>query len=322
MRCTNCGTEIDAGALCEECAGKGSSASGCACAGCKVFGPSLVLLILVFGPMMFPSCHHRERAVQSRSLNNIKQLALAAMAYSQDYQETFPGWVRNPDGEYAHNVWDEQINGQVKSKDVFKKGQTDIASPSQPAPRDRALTYGLNALLIAPVNDNYDADFAAVTRTHKPEPLSPSAISNPAGTILFAELETIGPIPNGLLFQIGVSPSTRTGKGDNASDSWKNALGGNAIGGPIDISPHAWVETGGAGLASNYTDPYNKAATSFGVARDLYGGGGVYAFCDGHVQFMKIRKTVGLGTVTKKGLTITVDNCWSKANENNLWLPR
>jgi hypothetical protein len=37
---------------------------------------------------------------------------------------------------------------------------------------------------------------------------------------------------------------------------------------------------------------------------------------------MKIAKSVGIGTTTVKGLTITEYNCWSKANTNNMWVPR
>jgi prepilin-type N-terminal cleavage/methylation domain-containing protein/prepilin-type processing-associated H-X9-DG protein len=279
----------------------------------------VIAIIAILAAILFPVfAKARERAKQSKSLNNIKQLAIGVMTYSQDYQETFPGWVNNAatgNAVYAHNCWDEQINASIKSKDVYHNGDTGIKSYSDPT-RQRKVTYGLNGLLITPPLANFtgNADFTSVNAANPPAPLSPSAISNPAGTILFAELSTnavmtgtYGAAPN----PVPIVGTAATGTG---SSDWQGAWAGW-----IDVSPRAFVETGTA--AASYNEPYGTGVVDKGIARDLYGGGGVYAFCDGHVQFMKIGKSVGLGQ-TVGTTAITVTNCWAAANVNNMWNPQ
>jgi hypothetical protein len=246
---------------------------------------SIVVLFIIV-PLLAGSGHHG-RGWQSRSLNNIKQLTLATMQYSQDYQETFPGWVRNPDGVYAHNVWDEQIGAQVKSPDVYHNEGTGIRSYSQSkgptATHDRVITYGLNGLLISPLEDSGggDADFGSASADNPPRPMSPSAIDNPSGTILFAELATkqrfpgrYGEIPNPKPYTYGLGTPREYWKArvpETQSDQWKRAWDGW-----IDISPRDWGANGGP--AGSYHEPYANGVTDYGVARDLYSGGGCYAF--------------------------------------------
>jgi prepilin-type processing-associated H-X9-DG protein len=319
MRCKRCRVEIESGSLCDACA-EGSASSSQSFLNQPVSNTTALLVILGVVCLLAPAigpCNRRERAVQSKSLNNIKQLAIGVMTYSQDYQETFPGWVRNPDGEYAHNCWDELINPSTKSKDVYCNGDTGIRSYSDPT-RQRVLTYGLNGLLITPAKASFDgnADFGAVNAKKPPKPLRPGAMGNPAGTILFAELATDAP----MLGVYGQEPNPKpyTYTDGNASKQWQDALTGW-----IDISPRAFVEVMYPAVGS-YDEPWAGHKMN-GIARDLYkdglsGGGGCYAFCDGHVRFMKIGKSVGIGTVVK-GKTVTESNCWEPWNTNNMWNP-
>jgi prepilin-type processing-associated H-X9-DG protein len=271
------------------------------------------------------------RAPLSISLNNIKQLAIGVMTYSQDYNENFPGWVRNPDGAYAHNTWDEQIDPCIKSKDTYNNlpyVRRGIRSYSQTGTHHRVLTYGLNGLLITPPKaiPDGDADFASVNASHPPQPFSPSTVANPGDTILFAELSTASRMPG----EYGRAPDPRpfTYNSGQPKEYWKSAPPErwsaewtNAFDGWIDISPRAFIEMARGWRTNPYKEPYGRNADC-GVARDLYGGGGCYAFCDGHVQFIKIGQSVGLGTTTKEGIKIAEDNCWSAENTNNMWIPR
>jgi prepilin-type processing-associated H-X9-DG protein len=267
----------------------------------------------LFGFVLIGPCNRPERVAKTKSLNNIKQLAIATRVYSEDYG-ALPGWVRNPDGRYAHNCWDEQINTQVKAKDAFNNGETGIKSSADPV-RRRILTYGLNALLITPPKGQFDgnADFAFVNAGNPPKPLAVSALNSPENTILFAELSTNTPMPG--VYGQAPDPKPFTYALGPQSEPWRNAHDGW-----IDISPRAFIEILRDRDNNPYAEPYGKNADC-GIARDLYGGGGIYAFADGHAQFMKIGKTVGLGT-TVNGKPITVENCWSPTNTNNLWNPR
>lgn len=275
----------------------------------------VIAIIAILAAILFPVfAKARESAKKTKSLNNIKQLAIAVQTYSQDYQETFPGWVNNAatgNAVYAHNCWDEQINSQVKAKDAFNNGDTGIRSLADPT-KSRVLTYGLNALLITPPLTNFtgNADFTSVSAANPPAPLSPSAIGSPAQTILFAELAT----NTAMAGTITPAPIVGTAPSGSGSSQWQGALTA-----PIDISPRLWVETGTA--ANSYQEPFGTGVVDKGVARDLYGGGGVYAFCDGHAQFMKIPKSVGMGTTVGTNV-ITTANCWALGNTNNMWNPQ
>jgi prepilin-type processing-associated H-X9-DG protein len=285
-------------------ANRSSNIYGCGCIALFALG------ILALGVITMPH-HDRERAKRSRSLNNIKQLALAVEQYAQDYNGALPGWVRNPDGRYAHNVWDQQIDPSVKSKDSYNNGDTGIRSYSDPK-HERVLTYGLNGLLITPPKTAPDgnADFSAVSRSQPPAPLRPHDLGNPSRTILFAELATRTPMPG----EYGQAPSplpTKANAAKQGSSQWQAALDGW-----IDISPRAFIEVVRP-IENNYTEPYAGYKES-GIARTLDGGGGSYAFADGHAKFMKISQTVGIGTVVN-GKTVTAENCWEAWNTNNMW---
>ena len=178
------------------------------------------------------------------------------------------------------------------------------------------LTYGLNGLLVTPPKAHFDgnADFGAVNAKNPPAPLTPSAIGNPSGTILFAELSTSTAMPG--VYGQEPDPKPYTYGSGTQGNQWKNAHDGW-----IDISPRAFIEIARGWRTNPYQEPYGRNADS-GVARDLYGGGGVYAFADGHAKFMKIGMSVGLGTTTRDGMVITEKNCWSTSNTNNMWVPR
>jgi prepilin-type processing-associated H-X9-DG protein len=261
------------------------------------------------------------------SLNNVRQLAVAAQAYAQDYGETYPGWVNNGSEtapRYAHNAWDEQIAGRLKSQKAFCFRAAGIRSPSQPGPeRNRVLTYGLNGALIAPWAAGHAA-FSGVRDENPPAPLGPSAVPNPAGTILFAELATDEPMDGVYGQPIPPDQRPKSGGADWAgTEAYQKAQPGW-----IDIDPRAFCELTNP-RSNNYVEPY-EGAVGRGVGRNLYGrkrysaptlgGGACYAFCDGHVQFLKLAKTVGIGQ-TVNGKLVTADNCWESWNTDNMWNP-
>lgn len=263
-------------------------------------------LLLLLALTAFLSRPYQEPAGR-RSLNNVKQLALNIIQYSLDNDGHLPGWVRNSDGRFAHNVWDQQIQGKVKSEDIFylPEDGPGIRSYSDPH-HARILTYGLNGLLITPPKPAFDgrADFS-----HPPaKPLKMNDVADPADVILFAEMATweampppFGQPPNPLPDSFGDLPITRALQWQRARDGW------------IDISPRAWVENT---PPPGCYDPRRWDAKS-GVARTRGKlTGGTYGFLDGHVKFMRIRDTLdGYGNVPP-------DRYWSADNPHNMWVPR
>lgn len=258
----------------------------------------------------------REFSTKENSLNNLRTLAGAVRAYTMDYDGYLPGWVNNnPNGlaVYAHNTWDQQIRPYVNSDDVYTDGGTGIRSYSQPRFHDRVITYGLNALLITPPQRVYTgtANFAEVSN-NPPKTMTLQIIPNPANKILLAELSTRQPMNYAYGQRPDPIPFTFTGK--LTSDDWAAAWDGW-----IDVSPRPFVEN--TASFSCYVPPYAGGARDRGIARDLYDGGGCYAFCDGHVEFLSIRDSVGLGKLVGT-TTITTSNCWAAGNTANLWNPQ
>jgi prepilin-type processing-associated H-X9-DG protein len=261
----------------------------------------LVLWFFVVTPFTSCGCEH---ATQSKSMNDVKQLTLAFIQYTQDYDDHFPGWVTNPDGRTAHNTWDAQLDPQIKSKDIFSGAAEGpgIRSYSDPN-RTRVVGFGLNGLLITDPNAaaEGDADFSRPPA----KPRTVGSIANPSDTIVFAELATTEPMP-GIYGQPPNPIPTAGVPAASAGQAWNQAQNGW-----IDISPREFVENSPA--PDCYTE--GRWNDRSGVARSFYGGGGSYGFLDGHVKFLKLGQTVGLSD------NVPAEKYWSPDNAHNLWSP-
>jgi prepilin-type N-terminal cleavage/methylation domain-containing protein/prepilin-type processing-associated H-X9-DG protein len=273
----------------------------------------VISIIAVLAGILLPVfAKARDRAVQSRSLSNIRQLATAIQEYAGDNDDHLPGWATG-DTTLVHNVWDEQIDPLIRNKEVYSNGDKGIASPSQPRPWTRTLTYVLNGALIAPWESG-DVDF---NRTRSQ---GLGTVRNPSGTILLAEVATnAGVEPSSTPVAI---PSHRTGTGTMVIE-YARAIGGDtSVGGSIDADPKLWVEQGKG--ASSYSDAvvwgYGIPANKMGIGRDLHGGGACYAFVDGHVRNLKIEQTTTSGQTIPGGPSAN----WDASSDTitlNMWYP-
>jgi prepilin-type processing-associated H-X9-DG protein len=239
------------------------------------------------------------------SLNNVKQLTLAVLMYANDNDGHLPGWVHNPDGRFAHNVWDQQVWPKYRSREVYRTiSGPGIRSYSDPN-HARVVNFGLNGLLISaprkPFDGRADLDYP---------PAEPRRIGDfplPSETILFAELATAAPMRGKFGTEPNPVPYTFGGENGSEGPEWRKAQSGW-----IDISPRDFVEnTPAPGCYDTmHWDPLN------GIARSFYGGGGNYGFLDGHVKFMKIGETLGARE------NIPMARYWSPGNAYNQWNPQ
>ncbi len=257
-------------------------------------------------------------AAKTRSMNNLRALAGATRAYAEDWDGVFPGWQQNPDRKYAHNVWDQQVSGHVKARGVYNNGGPGFRSWADPR-KQRVVTYGINGLLICT-----PSSFTGSTRSqmnaneaanNPPAPASSSSVSDPKDTILFAELATENAVSN---FFITWTRPIVPNQAYTGFPQWNSGLDHW-----IDVSPREFVEN--ANPTTGSYDPATWKPTS-GVARDLYGGGGCYAFVDGHVEFLSVGETVGLGEIVTPaaGSPFIVQpgaTAWRVDNILNKWNP-
>ncbi len=265
--------------------------------GWPLAGISLGLAVFGLSLMLYAAGTPRPRAQMSHSMSNLKQLSVAVQAYRQDNDGHLPGWIKTADGRFAHNAWDEQISPSIRNRYRFRNGDTGIRSYSDPQ-RQRVLTYGLNGLLITTWKP-----FDGTANWKKPAPRTVEEVTDPATTILFAELATENVMPG----VYGRPPEPIPTPANAApSKEWNQAHEGW-----IDIDPRAFVEVNGP--KDSYDD--KRWDASRGVARDMYGGGANYAFVDGHVRFMKLAKTVG----ADQG--VQAERYWAADNPHNMWNP-
>lgn len=262
-----------------------------------VLAAPVVLMVLTIA--MFP----RQMVREPMAIGNIKKLATAILAYTEDYDGRLPGWVRGTDNRDYHNAWDQQLSAYVNGDAPFVNGLDGrgIRSPSQASPRTRVICFGMNGLLLTrpkPVFDG-NADWSA-----GPEPYVLDSVPDRGKTILLAELATNEPMGGQYSLQSGRGSPPAPGD----SRAWTNGLAQW-----IDIDPRAWVETSGP-VKSYERRNWNP---NKGVGRALHSGGACYAFADGHVGFLKIRTTVTGGQTG-----MAPDRLWNPSNAGNMWNPR
>ena len=88
----------------------------------------VIAIIAILAAILFPVfARAREKARQTSCLSNVKELALAVLQYSQDYDEKNPGCYLDRHGGPAPPVWasstyyywDDLIYPYVKSKQIY-----------------------------------------------------------------------------------------------------------------------------------------------------------------------------------------------------------
>ncbi len=80
----------------------------------------VIAIIAILAAILFPVfARAREKARQSSCLSNVKQIMLAMMQYTQDYDEKYPyasAWGPNDDRTY----WDDALQPYIKNTQVFR----------------------------------------------------------------------------------------------------------------------------------------------------------------------------------------------------------
>src|ERR1700757_3966218 len=78
----------------------------------------VIAIIAILAAILFPVfAKVREKARQTSCLSNEKQIGLALMQYTQDYDESTPAWVRSSTSGNVY--WEQQVAPYVKSVSVY-----------------------------------------------------------------------------------------------------------------------------------------------------------------------------------------------------------
>jgi prepilin-type N-terminal cleavage/methylation domain-containing protein len=109
----------------------------------------VIAIIAILAAILFPVfAKAREKARQSTCLNNTKQLGLAMMQYTSDWDETMPQWhfpggaQYKIDGQNTNPTWDVALYPIVKAKGSFtypRRHPRGVGDPLLRPPEQRLL---------------------------------------------------------------------------------------------------------------------------------------------------------------------------------------
>ena len=236
----------------------------------------VIAIIAILAAILFPVfAQAREKARATSCLSNEKQVALAAIMYTSDNDETF---MEGNDSYGKGDGWAGQLYPYVKSTGAY------ICPDDTQATGHHPTSYGLNSNLV-PFNE-FD-----VTKVG-PSAVALAKIVAPASTVML--FETV----ESSYYDVSV-PAMNGGDGSGGgapaatAQSYGGSPAGNGIGnqGQGDLTGYNVANPGVPGTSVQYATGYfyNSVANmdkEFQAATGRHSGGSNYAFTDGHVKFL------------------------------------
>jgi prepilin-type N-terminal cleavage/methylation domain-containing protein/prepilin-type processing-associated H-X9-DG protein len=259
----------------------------------------VIAIISILAAILFPVfAQAREKARTASCQSNLKQLALGWIQYAQDYDEnTTPMYTRVPNGPFlghsTFHYWPDLVYPYIKSgtgrngsdgsaRGVFACPSTNslLASTNKVNPDDGWLSvrYALNQ---SNINEDYIVHDAGSTSSG----VNIAKLGHPAETILFADglmgcgpwLGGSGASGNAAAFQAAY-PATGTFPAGYSPDRML-ARAAN----PRDAA--SLEDSLRKGTKDENGTTYGSAATDRTFHQHTEGAN--YAFCDGHVKWMR-----------------------------------
>jgi prepilin-type N-terminal cleavage/methylation domain-containing protein/prepilin-type processing-associated H-X9-DG protein len=270
---------------------------------CKALGFTLIELLVVIAiiallaAILFPVfATAREKARQSTCQSNEKQLGLAFLQYTQDYDELYPEGTSSNDEGFA---WAGPLYAYVNSINVYQCPDDPTVVPNNGQVGTNVsggvlfkmfpISYSANQALLG-------TDFTAGGHTFiKGSGVMgtvTSAENAPANTVLlYEEQGDFAPYNNSTEFR-----NNGVGNRDNEYYSptgngitWQRNGGGN-YNGVDDAESLATGVLGGAIAAAvvtpSFTSPCAANAMCYKSATGVHAGGSNFVFADGHVKWM------------------------------------
>ncbi|HEY3332169.1 MAG TPA: DUF1559 domain-containing protein [Capsulimonadaceae bacterium] len=279
----------------------------------------VIAIIAILAAILFPVfATAREKARQTQCTSNVKQLALAWIQYVQDYDELVPcgAPMTIPNGGImAHGLaWGSQLYPYVQSKGIYTcpDDPTNPKNPNSKTSGSASATicsYILNTNTAVNINSGYRIGNVA------------SSFIAPAMSVLIFEGRGT-PVTNITQVAYNLSGSFVQGyyPGNYSCYNWGTPVGNGYWlldqtqqgSGAFGIGKCATGYLGNLGAATcaayatsnNYAYPPGAYNTGGGIYNPLvdadgqHNSGSVFAFCDGHVKWLK-------GTTVSAGSTAT-----------------
>ena len=259
----------------------------------------VIAIIAILAAILFPVFQKvRENARRTACLSNTKQIALAVIQYSQDYDEKCPGGIDGYGGGQGPGAeggsgWGGQVYAYVKSTGVFLCPDDSTNAGTNGAYGSAHISsYGLNSNLSLGVSYKGDQNGYNEGACTQSDSVSLAAISSPAKTIYAFEVAG----SSGYDLTIEGQPQSSGGTGGGCGGT----PAGDGLGQNFD--PTGYNSVGTADQVGAQGDGHLKYATGYlnGVSQNLgqfnspngrhsgggNAGGANYVMCDGHAKFL------------------------------------
>jgi prepilin-type N-terminal cleavage/methylation domain-containing protein/prepilin-type processing-associated H-X9-DG protein len=263
----------------------------------------VIAIIAILAAILFPVfAQAREKARQITCASNLKELALAILMYSEDYDEAYPGamnigiWNQPGGRSMIGSCWQTAIVPYIKSNGVFTCPD-DAAGYNDPQNAGLfGCSYAANSYFEWYSSDNYSAydvgPLALITNSNysgKPQgAITQAEMTQPAGTILLAEVWNANAekgncgwfCTNDISFGQAIA-ITGASNVDGLYIPWGGA----------NSNPNQLLGPYNAPVNLGYNDPALEGSQLDGSVSVHSSGVSNFAFLDGHVKAMKPEDT-------------------------------
>jgi prepilin-type N-terminal cleavage/methylation domain len=235
----------------------------------------VIAIIAILAAILFPVfAQAREKARQASCMSNLKQIGLAIMQYTQDYDETFP---RGADDNFR-NSWPAATQPYAKSIEIFRcPSSSPAVLPASDDWRGVYIDYAANGSILAVQSEGWQNRLVGpmglvqswmVTNFNCNVTNSLAQFPRPAETVLVTEkhADAMEKLPD---------------------LSWQQGLYAFSGGGDANIFNNNFfaVTEGYLPDGTRADAPYPRGKD--GAVTSKHGGLANFLFCDGHVKAMK-----------------------------------
>ncbi len=227
----------------------------------------VIAIIAILAAILFPVFQKvRENARRASCSSNEKQLGLALIQYTQDYDESLPVGFLAPGAGYGQG-WAGQVFTYVKSAGVFQCPDDSTA---------RITTAGLTD---SPVSYAYNSNLRGK---------SLAVLNAPASTVLLCEVfgatVSLDQSDEGYATGTNANFSPGTDGLPDYNNTLNGALADDATGQGLNLKFATGIMAAGASGVDSYGAPYTSYYTG---ATGIHTDGSNFLFNDGHVKFLR-----------------------------------